>query len=65
MGINVQSVQSLSNGYCKAISKWKEWDFETLLWTVPKEHSKTDEKIIRPIPDDLVPWLLQLKADSD
>ncbi|WP_260608196.1 tyrosine-type recombinase/integrase [Vibrio cholerae] len=47
------------------LSKWKEWDFETLLWTVPKEHSKTDEKIIRPIPDELVPWLLQLKAGSD
>ncbi|MBJ6930698.1 integrase, partial [Vibrio cholerae] len=47
------------------LSKWKEWDFEALIWTVPKEHSKTDEKIIRPIPDELVPWLLQLKEDSD
>ncbi|EKO3992565.1 site-specific integrase [Vibrio fluvialis] len=46
------------------LSKWKEWDLDALLWTVPKEHSKTGEKIIRPIPAELEPWLLVLKANS-
>ncbi|EKO3966254.1 site-specific integrase [Vibrio fluvialis] len=46
------------------LSKWKEWDLDALLWAVPKEHSKTGEKIIRPIPAELVPWLLVLKANS-
>ncbi|MBQ0264825.1 site-specific integrase [Providencia rettgeri] len=32
------------------LSEWKEWDFDNWLWTVPREHTKTDEKIIRPIP---------------
>ncbi|MDE1488052.1 tyrosine-type recombinase/integrase [Xenorhabdus bovienii] len=32
------------------LSEWKEWDFDNWLWTVPREHTKTDEKITRPIP---------------
>lgn len=32
------------------LSEWKEWDFDNWIWTVPKEHTKTNEKIIRPIP---------------
>ncbi|KLV09716.1 site-specific integrase [Photobacterium ganghwense] len=44
------------------LSKWDEWDFERLVWTVPKSHSKTKNKITRPIPEQLKPWLLELKA---
>lgn len=47
------------------LSRWKEWDFSEGLWTVPKEHSKTGEIIIRPIPEALVPWLLELKSSAD
>ncbi|CAM3200996.1 putative integrase [Xenorhabdus nematophila ATCC 19061] len=32
------------------LSKYSEWDFNSMLWTVPKEHSKSGGKIIRPIP---------------
>lgn len=46
------------------LSQWKEWDFDTMLWTVPKEHSKTDEKIIRPIPNELRPWLMEMRPES-
>jgi integrase len=47
------------------LSKWNEWDFTEGLWTVPKSHSKTGDKIVRPIPESLVPWLLDLKANAD
>lgn len=46
------------------LSKWPEWDFEQGLWTVPKAHSKTNDKIVRPIPKSLAPWLQKLKATS-
>lgn len=32
------------------LSTWAEWDLKNWVWTVPKEHSKGGEKIIRPIP---------------
>lgn len=35
------------------LSQWNEWDFENWLWTVPREHTKTDEKIIRPVPENM------------
>ncbi|UXI01132.1 tyrosine-type recombinase/integrase [Photobacterium sp. TY1-4] len=44
------------------LSKWDEWDFECLIWTVPKSHCKTNIKITRPIPEQLKSWLLELKA---
>ena len=42
------------------VSQWSEWDFDSWVWTVPKEHSKTREKILRPIPPALHPWLTKL-----
>ena len=50
------------------LSTWKEWDLENQLWTVPKSHSKTKQKIIRPIPKEIIEWLLKLKecaSDDD
>lgn len=46
------------------LSTWGEWDFEKGLWTVPKAHSKTSEKIIRPIPKSLYPWLQELRNNT-
>ncbi|MDR0218587.1 MAG: tyrosine-type recombinase/integrase [Enterobacteriaceae bacterium] len=42
------------------LSKCSEWDFNSMQWTVPKEHSKTDEKIIRPIPEYMKSFLERL-----
>ncbi|MDR0219533.1 MAG: integrase arm-type DNA-binding domain-containing protein [Enterobacteriaceae bacterium] len=42
------------------LSKCSEWDLNSMLWTVPKEHSKTDEKIIRPIPEYMKSFLEKL-----
>ncbi|MEQ1965348.1 integrase arm-type DNA-binding domain-containing protein [Xenorhabdus khoisanae] len=42
------------------LSKYSEWDFDSMLWTVPKEHSKSGGKIIRPIPEYLKPFLSKL-----
>ncbi len=46
------------------LSTWNEWDFDSRLWTVPKEHSKTGDKIIRPIPDAIYGWLENLKKQN-
>ncbi|WP_447908266.1 tyrosine-type recombinase/integrase [Serratia fonticola] len=46
------------------LSQWSEWDFTSWVWTVPKEHSKTKEKIIRSIPEDIRPWLKELKQKT-
>lgn len=46
------------------LSQWSEWDFTSWLWTVPKEHSKTREKIVRSIPESIRPWLEQLKHET-
>ena len=35
------------------LSRLSEWDLEDWIWTVPKEHSKGGEKILRPIPEAL------------
>lgn len=35
------------------LSQWGEWDLKNWVWTVPREHSKSDNKIIRPIPNEL------------
>lgn len=46
------------------LSTWAEWDFKTNVWTVPKSHSKTETQIVRPIPNAIKPWLLNLKNSS-
>ncbi|EKO3780457.1 tyrosine-type recombinase/integrase [Vibrio metschnikovii] len=35
------------------LSKVNEWDLDDMIWTVPKEHSKTGSEIKRPIPEPL------------
>ncbi|MCP9267262.1 tyrosine-type recombinase/integrase [Xenorhabdus sp. XENO-1] len=42
------------------LSKCSEWNFNSMLWTVPKENSKTGERIIRPIPEYMKPFLEKL-----
>lgn len=42
------------------LSTWDEWDLNAKLWTVPKENSKTGERITRPIPDRVIPWLVDM-----
>lgn len=42
------------------LSKIKEWDVKSWIWTVPKEHSKSGEKILRPIPEGIRPFILSL-----
>lgn len=42
------------------LSKCSEWNFDSMLWTVPKENSKSGEKIIRPIPLYLKAFLEKL-----
>lgn len=46
------------------LSKWKEWDFDELIWTVPKENSKGSNKIVRPIPPRMAEFLKEFKGDS-
>lgn len=41
-----------------------EWDLKDRLWTVPESNSKTGEKIIRPIPDKLMPLITQLLEEN-
>ncbi|AJR06887.1 site-specific integrase [Photobacterium gaetbulicola] len=47
------------------LSQWQEWDFDSMLWTVPVMNSKTAEKIVRPIPQALKDWLLTLKGEAN
>ncbi|HHZ5694932.1 TPA: tyrosine-type recombinase/integrase [Escherichia coli] len=42
------------------LSEIKEWDLKEMLWTVPKEHSKTKVTIFRPIPDGILPFIQKL-----
>ncbi|MDX7988419.1 site-specific integrase [Xenorhabdus sp. 12] len=46
------------------LSKWSEWNFDSMLWTVPKENSKSGDKIIRPIPESLKPFLEKLNYQN-
>ncbi|KMJ45250.1 integrase [Xenorhabdus khoisanae] len=46
------------------LSKWSEWDFDSMLWIVPKENSKTGAEIIRPIPAYMKPFLDELKHQN-
>lgn len=43
------------------LSGVNEWDLNAMLWTVPEAHSKTGEKIIRPIPERILPRIKRLK----
>ncbi|URG53028.1 site-specific integrase [Pectobacterium quasiaquaticum] len=45
------------------LSTWQEWDRDAWIWTVPKEHSKGGEKIVRPVPETLRPFIEQLYED--
>ncbi|PHM64576.1 integrase [Xenorhabdus stockiae] len=42
------------------LSKCSEWNLNSMLWTVPKENSKTGERIIRPIPECMKSFLENL-----
>lgn len=46
------------------LSKSSEWDLDKMIWTVPKEHSKTKKPIIRPIHDELKPLIESLIEHS-
>ncbi|WP_447215403.1 tyrosine-type recombinase/integrase [Citrobacter pasteurii] len=46
------------------LSTWSEWDFENWVWTVPAEHSKNKKEIIRPIPQGIKQWLVNLHAET-
>lgn len=41
----------------------KEWDLAEMVWTVPKEHSKTGMSIVRPIPNALLEFVTSLIGD--
>lgn len=48
------------------LSGWGEWDLKRWIWTVPKEHSKGGEKIVRPVPEAIRPFIEALyKQHSD
>ncbi|AYA41096.1 site-specific integrase [Xenorhabdus nematophila] len=42
------------------LSNIAEWDLDLWLWTVPKSHSKTGDKIIRPVPKSVRPFIEKL-----
>lgn len=42
------------------LSAIREWDLQGWIWTVPKEHSKGGEKILRPVPDAIRPFITAL-----
>lgn len=42
------------------LSSWAEWDLKDWIWTVPREHSKGGEKILRPIPEAIRPFVMVL-----
>ncbi|WP_297894135.1 site-specific integrase [Shewanella sp.] len=55
------------------LSRISEWDFERMIWTVPPENNKNRIKdqqnglsgeILRPIPERLKPWLMELVSNS-
>ncbi|WGL95809.1 integrase arm-type DNA-binding domain-containing protein [Arsenophonus nasoniae] len=46
-------------------SVWAEWDLDKWIWTVPENHSKNGEKIVRPIPFGIRNWILALKQVTE
>ncbi|OLQ77606.1 hypothetical protein BIT28_26930 [Photobacterium proteolyticum] len=47
------------------LSTIDEWNLDTGLWTVPKANSKTDSQIVRPIPNELKPFIQSLIEQSE
>ncbi|MCR9643510.1 tyrosine-type recombinase/integrase [Vibrio alginolyticus] len=47
------------------LSKVAEWDFEEMIWTVPKEHSKTGNEIKRPIPEQMKAYIQSVITQAD
>ncbi|EFC4276823.1 site-specific integrase [Escherichia coli] len=45
-------------------SHWIEWDFNEWVWIVPRNNSKSNKKIIRPIPEGIRDWLKELKQET-
>lgn len=41
-----------------------EWDLKDWVWTVPREHSKGGERIVRPIPVDIRDFVAQLLQEN-
>lgn len=46
------------------LSRLSEWDLQEWIWTVPKEHSKGGEKIVRPIPEAIQPFIRELTEQN-
>ncbi|MBH1916891.1 MULTISPECIES: tyrosine-type recombinase/integrase [Serratia] len=46
------------------LSTWAEWDLKKWVWTVPKEHSKGGAKILRPVPDEMQPFIAELHSQN-
>ncbi|CAK8741328.1 Prophage integrase IntS [Sodalis praecaptivus] len=46
------------------LSSWDEWDLDNWLWTVPKEHSKTETPIIRTIPENIRECIQTLRTNN-
>ncbi len=47
------------------LSTWDEWDLDARLWTVPEAHSKAGNRIVRPIPDRVIPWLEEMRRTNE
>lgn len=46
------------------LSTWTEWDLKKWVWTVPKEHSKGGAKILRPVPEEMQPFIAELHSQN-
>ncbi|HFG3940752.1 TPA: integrase arm-type DNA-binding domain-containing protein [Escherichia coli] len=46
------------------LSEWSEWDLESWVWTVPKDHSKTGVEIVRPVPEILRQWVTDVHEET-
>lgn len=46
------------------LSQVKEWDLREMIWTVPKENSKTGSEIKRPIPEAMQPYIEKLLENA-
>jgi integrase len=46
------------------LSGWNEWDMDAWIWTVPKEHSKGGERIVRPVPEAMRPFIERLYDET-
>lgn len=46
------------------LSTWDEWGFNKWIWTVPKEHRKNGEEIIRSVPQKMRQWIINLHEET-